>query len=74
MAATPVVGHRLGWRVGDNKGVVVLKLRAGHEVTIEVDSAAELTALAAILNESPVAYDPQTGTLSTGWENVGGTG
>ena len=73
MAVAPVIGYRMGWNPKTNKGGVTLRLPGGQEENITADSAEELAALAAILNESPVGYDPANGNLVTGWEQVGGT-
>ena len=74
MPNIPVDGYTLSWRTQDNQGTVVLTLRGGRSVPIPCDSAQELAALAAILNESPVSFRTEDGLLFTGTEPVGGTG
>ena len=69
-----VVEYALSWRTTDNKGGVLLRFQHSQPHTIAVDSAQELAALAAILNESPVMFRTEDGTLFTGKEPVGGTG
>ena len=73
MPSMPVVEYGLSWRTMDNKGGVALVLQGGRTVKLEVDSAQELAAMAAILNESPVMFRTEDGTLYTGSEPVGGT-
>lgn len=74
MPDVPVVEYALSWRAQDNKGGVLLVFHNGQRLNIVCDSAQELAALAAVLNESPVRYRTEDGTLFTGSEPVGGTG
>lgn len=73
MPDIPVVEYGLNWKTKDHKGTVGLILGDGRTVNLPVDSA-EFAALAAILNESPVKYRTEDGSLFTGKEPVGGTG
>ena len=68
MAAIPVVGYRLGISVQGNRGRVILRLQDGQQIPIDADSPAEFAAVALVLKESPVTYDPANGGLMTGWE------
>jgi hypothetical protein len=74
MPDIPVIEYALSWRAKDNKGGVLLILHNGQKLTIPCESAQELAAMAAILNESPVRYRTEDGALFTGSEPVGGTG
>lgn len=74
MPQIEVIGYSLSWRARDNQGGARLTLKGGREVDIPADSAQELAALAAILNESPVFLRTEDGALFTGREPVGGTG
>lgn len=69
-----VASYSLLWRPGDNKGSVILVLQDRRQIPINADSAQELAALAAILNEAPVFFRTEDGSLFTGVEDVGGTG
>ena len=71
MAAIPVIGYKLAINERGNNAQITLRLKDGTEVALKPDSAAEFAALAAVLNESPVGFFRETGTLLTGWEEVG---
>lgn len=68
MAAIPVVGYRLGMVTDGSKRSIALRLQNGHQETIEPSSAGNFAALALILQESPVTFDPENNDLLTGWE------
>ena len=74
MPQLEVKEYALDWRTKDNKGTVHLLLEDKQWIKIPCDSAQELAALAAILNESPVTYQTEDGYLHTQREPVGGTG
>ncbi|HYJ80109.1 MAG TPA: hypothetical protein VEW03_10930, partial [Longimicrobiaceae bacterium] len=60
---------RLGWNLKEKAGGVQLKLENGQLVKLRIESAAEISAIAAILKESPVFLN-QNGLLVTGPEPV----
>jgi hypothetical protein len=68
-----VAQYALTWRWDANQGAVLLIFENGDNETIKVDSAGELAALAAILNESSVGYRTETKALFTGKQPIGGT-
>ncbi len=55
------------WNPGENKGGVDLDIGGGSnaDVSIELESAADVIAIAAILQKTPV-YLSKNGTISTG--------
>lgn len=64
-----VQGFRLGWNLNERAGGLQLKLDNGRLVKERIESAAELSAIAAILRESPVFLDGN-GLLYTGPEPI----
>jgi hypothetical protein len=68
----PIIGYGMGWQPKVNKGRITVRLQNGQNVNLPVESAEEFTALATILNESPVFFDTESGEIVTGWEQVGG--
>jgi len=73
MSRIAIVGYVLSWNPEQKKGVIALKYQYGQTVPIHVNSAEEFTAMAMILNESPVFFDEASRTIQTGWEEVGGS-
>ncbi|HKV36707.1 MAG TPA: hypothetical protein VJP89_20375 [Pyrinomonadaceae bacterium] len=71
MAQVNVERYQLAWRPQTNKGKVKLILDNGNTKDIDVDSAAELTAIAAILTRSTVGFDPNDDTLWSEEQPVG---
>ena len=57
--------YALNWRAGDNKGNANLVLEDGAKIKLSCDSAQELAALAAVLNNPPVTYRTEDGFLFT---------
>ena len=72
MGRVAIVGYGLSWSPEHKTGEVTLRYQYGQQVKIRVNSAEEFTAMATILNESPVFYDEDSRSLMTGWEEVGG--
>jgi hypothetical protein len=74
MPIVSVSKYLLGWNPKTKNGRARISLQAGQVINVPVGSAEELSALAAILNESPVSFNTDTGEILTaGWEDVGGT-
>ena len=73
MPRVEIVGYGLVWNPTSQTGQVTVKYKHGQTVPIPVKSAADLTAMAMILNESPVYLDTDSGFFMTGLEAVGGT-
>lgn len=73
MSRVAIAGYGLSWNPEQKIGEVTLRYQYGQQVKIRVNSAEELTAMAMILNESPVFYDEDSRSLVTGWEEVGGS-
>lgn len=71
MAKVNVDRYQLSWKPQTNKGVVRLFLGDGGTKDINADSAAELTAIAAILTRSTVDFDTKDDMLWTEEQPVG---
>jgi hypothetical protein len=74
MPLVEIKSYALGWNPKTKEGSLRIKLANGQDYPVPVSSAAELAALAAILNESPIGLNTDTGFIMTPtWEPVGGT-
>lgn len=73
MSRVAIVGYGLSWNPEQKIGEITLRYQYGQQVKIAVKSAEEFTAMAMILNESPVYLDTDSKFLITGWEEVGGS-
>ena len=63
-----ITTYQLSWSAAQNRGYVNLTLQNGQRASIEVDSAAELTALGDLLRSSHnIGFDPQAKALITDW-------
>jgi hypothetical protein len=67
-----IVNYGLHWNPATKDGRITLDLGDGKPVPVSVHSAEEFAAIAAVLNEKPV-YLETNGSISTGWQPVGGT-
>ena len=70
MAFVHVVAYSLACKAGSAEALVELKLADGNKVGFKTPLS-NLAGYAAILNESPVGYDPDTRVLRTGTEPIG---
>jgi hypothetical protein len=72
MASVPIVGFKFGWNPKTKQGAVQIKLANGQEYPVPIGNAAELAAVATVLNESPIVLNMDTGYIMTpDWEPVG---
>ena len=69
----PIVEFGMGWNTATNAGKITIKLVDGQTVKLVVETAAEFTAIATVLNESPVYWNTEEKSISTDWEDVGGS-
>jgi hypothetical protein len=73
MPFVPIVAYAMKWNFRAKQAAVRIKLQTGEEIPIPVSNAEELTAVATILNESPVSFNTDNGDIATtSWEPVGG--
>lgn len=68
----PIIAYKLVWDVDNHVGIVEIGLRGAQPIVLQPVVAAEFTAIAAILNESPIAWNPATRAIVTGTEAPGG--
>ncbi|WP_157452035.1 hypothetical protein [Deinococcus aquatilis] len=73
MANIPIKVYGLIWSPHTHLGGARIVLQNDTVHNIVNLPAAEFAALAAILNESPIFFNPANGEISTNWEPVGGT-
>jgi hypothetical protein len=65
---TQIVSYSLAWSASQNRGFVYLMLPNNAKAQVEVDSAAELLALAQLLRTAHnIGFDPAINVLSTGF-------
>ena len=63
-----IVAYKLAYVSDKNVGAVALRLESGQEITIKGEAGpAELAALAAVLNKTPVFYNEQGNSIGTSW-------
>jgi hypothetical protein len=67
-----ITGCRLVWDVDNHVGNVDVLLRGASPIVLRGVIATEFAALAAILNESPIAWNPATRAIVSGVEPPGG--
>ncbi|HEX2269965.1 MAG TPA: hypothetical protein VHH35_10535 [Pyrinomonadaceae bacterium] len=72
MPSIPIEEYALTWTPNADIGRIRLRLANNEVKTINV-KAAEFAAMAAILNESPISFHEEDGTIFTGKEPIGGT-
>jgi hypothetical protein len=68
----PIVGYRLAWDVANHVGFVEIGLYQLQPIVFKQLNGAEFAALAAILNEAPIFWDPQKKLVVTKAEPAGG--
>ena len=74
MPVVAIASYEIGWNPKTKQGAVQIKLENGQAYPVPVGSAEELSAVAMILNESPVSLNTDNGFIMTAnWEPVGGT-
>jgi hypothetical protein len=74
MPKVPITSFQFGWNPHTKQGAIRLKLSTGQEVPVPVGTAEEFTAIAMVLNESPVSLITENGYIvTTDWDPVGGT-
>ncbi len=68
MKKKQITSYTLAWHPGENKGYA--KINLGNEIKkVPIDSAAEFTAVASILRNSPVFVNKE-GLIHTDWEDI----
>ena len=74
MPIVAIESYKIGWNPKTKEGGVRIKLaNSNQEIAVPVGTAAEFTAVAMVLNESPVSFNTDNGFIHTpGWEPVGG--
>jgi len=66
MSEVKVTKYALAWQAGTNTGRVVLEVEGSNNaIELDVNSAAEFTAIAAILERKAVKYDADLGVIRT---------
>ncbi|HXD32970.1 MAG TPA: hypothetical protein VN643_17735 [Pyrinomonadaceae bacterium] len=63
-----ITSYRLVWDVDNHVGNVDIALQGAQPIMLRGVIATEFAALAAILNESPIAWEPTTRAIVTGVE------
>jgi hypothetical protein len=69
MDRLPIVSYALAWNPNTKHGQASITTSDGKILAVPIASAAEFTAVAAVLKESPVFLDLD-GRISTNWEPV----
>ena len=66
MSEVKVTKYALAWQAGTNTGRVVLEIEGSNDaIELDVNSAAEFSAIAAILDRKAVKYDTDLGIIRT---------
>jgi hypothetical protein len=68
-----ITNYGMAWDVDAKMGYIEMRTQSGVPVKLQRLSAEEFTAIATILNESPVYWFPDQKMVSTYLEPVGGT-
>jgi hypothetical protein len=69
MSRRLVKDYAIGWYPGSNRAVLTLVLEDGRRHELPVESAAELAALAAVLQE-PRVFLHDDGLLAARWDEI----
>jgi hypothetical protein len=69
MTRRAIKSYVIGWEPARHRPLASIQLEDGTHHAVKVETAAELTALAAILRESPVFFY-ENGLIVSGWEPI----
>jgi hypothetical protein len=69
MTRRAIKSYVIGWEPARHRPLASIQLEDGTHHALKVETAGELTALAAILRESPV-FLYENGLIVSGWEQV----
>ncbi len=71
MSAKQVKHYRLAWNPGTNKGYANIHVVGESKARkLPVNSASELSAISAVLKESPIYFRTTDGLIYSGWEPI----
>ena len=72
MAIVEIDKYSLTWNHQTKDHAIKITLKNKEKVSLRIDDAAEFSALALLLNETPIYYNTRTGEILSGWEPTGG--
>lgn len=73
MAIVEIDKYSLTWNHQTKDRDITITLKNNEKVSLQIGDAAEFSALALLLNETPVYYNTRSGEILSGWEPTGGS-